>query len=106
KRDKDPMFANVDAPGVGVIDRLTVDSYVEVPERYIPSYARPVLGLARRLFPFISGSGYSIKIGPFPKGMPVGLLTNVDLLGQEMTPEEQEAHQKRLLALLKRAKSE
>src|SRR6185436_5974871 len=78
RRDKDPLFANENRPGVGVIDRITVDSYVEVPEGYIPAPLRGLVGLSRRLFPFIGGSGYSVKLGPFPKGMPVGLMTNLD----------------------------
>jgi hypothetical protein len=106
KRRKDPLFASMDGPGLGIIDRMTTDSYLEVPERYIPAYARALLPLARRLFPFITGSNYSIRIGPFPAGMPVGLLTNVDLLGAELPEAEQRAHQKRLVALAKRATDE
>ena len=106
KRDKDSLFNNLAGPGVGVIDRFTVDSYLEVPENYIPGYARPILGIARRAFPFITGSGYSVRIGPFPKGFPVGLLTNIDLLGSELPPEERKAHGRHLLDLLRRAKGE
>lgn len=105
KREKDPLFANENGPGVGIIDRLTVDSYLEVPEGYIPDYLRPLVGLSRRLFPFIGGSGYSVKIGPFPKGMPIGLITNMDLLGFELSPAERQAHKKKVLTLLKHTKS-
>jgi hypothetical protein len=87
-----------------VIDRLTVDSYVDVPEGYIPAALRGFVGLSRRLFPFIGGRGYSVKIGPFPKGMPVGLMTNLDLLGDDLPPAEREAHKKKLLTLVKHAK--
>jgi hypothetical protein len=104
RRDKDPLFANENRPGVGVIDRITVDSYVEVPEGYIPPALRGLVGLSRRLFPFIGGSGYSVRIGPFPKGMPVGLMANMDLLGDELPPAERAAHKKKLLALVKHAK--
>jgi hypothetical protein len=103
RRDKDPLFANENRPGVGVIDRITVDSYVEVPEGYIPGALRGLVGLSRRLFPFIGGSAYSVKLGPFPKGMPVGLMTNMDFLGDELPPAEREAHKKKVLALLKDA---
>ena len=44
KRDKDPLFANENGPGVGVIDRTTVDSYVEMPEAYIPDHLRGLVG--------------------------------------------------------------
>jgi len=106
KRDKDPLFANENGPGVGLIDRLTVDSYLEVPEGYIPDYLRPLVGLTRRLLPLLGGNGASVKIGPFPKGMPVGLITNVDILGAELPPAEQQAHQQRILTLLKHARTE
>ena len=42
RRDKDPLFANENGPGVGVIDRITVDSYLEVPEGYIPGASASV----------------------------------------------------------------
>ena len=106
KRDKDALFANENGPGVGVIDRITVDSYLEVSEGYIPDYLRPLVGVGRRLFPFLTGNGYSVKIGPFPKGMPIGLITNIDLLGSELTPAEREEHKKNVLTLLKRSKDE
>jgi hypothetical protein len=77
-----------------------------VSEGYIPEHLRPLVGLGRRLFPFIGGDGYSVKIGPFPKGMPIGLITNVDILGSELPPDQQKAHRERLLTLFKRAKRE
>jgi len=106
KREKDALFLNETGPGVGIIDRITVDSYLEVSENYIPDYLRPFVTVGRRLFPFITGGDYSIKIGPFPKGMPIGLITNMDMLGSELTPAEQEEHRKKVLSLLRRTKEE
>jgi hypothetical protein len=108
RREKDQLlFANMKGPGVGVIDRITVDSYLEVPEGYIPPYLRPLIGVGRRLFPFlVGGSGYSVKIGPFPKDFPIGLVTNMDMLGSELPQAQQEAHRKRVLELLKATKRE
>jgi mono/diheme cytochrome c family protein len=103
RREKDPLFANEHGPGIGVIDRLTVDSYFDVPDGYIPDYLRGIVGLSRALFPALGGSGYSVKIGPFPKGMPVGLLTNIDLLGDDLPPEQRKAHVGKLLALVTHA---
>jgi len=103
RRPKDPLFANQTGPGVGIIDRITVDSYLEVPEAYISPPVRPLIGVGRKLFPFIGGEGGSVKIGPFPKGMPIGLITNIDLLGEDLTPEEQRAHREKLIQLAKRA---
>jgi hypothetical protein len=103
RRAKDALFAGVDGPGVGVIDRITVDSYLDVPEGYIPAALRPLVGLSRKLFPFIGGEGASARVGPFPKGMPIGLITNMDLLGEDLPPDAREAHRRKLIALVKRA---
>jgi hypothetical protein len=103
RRQKDPLFANETGPGVGVIDRLTVDSYLEVPESYISAPLRPLIRLSRRWFPFIGGEGDSVRVGPFPKGMPIGLLTNIDLLGEDLSEEERDRHRGKLRTLIKRA---
>jgi hypothetical protein len=105
RREKDPVFANENGPGVGAIDRLTVDSFLDVPEGYVPPHLRALVGLGRRLFPFIGGDRYSVRIGPFPKGFPVGLITNTDLMGADVPGAEQRAHRRRVLALFKHAKS-
>jgi hypothetical protein len=104
RRQKDPLFANENGPGVGVIDRLSVDSYVDVPARYVPGYLRPLVDLSRSLFPGVIGSGPSLKIGPFPKGMPIGLITNIDLLGSDLSPDDRKKHVRNLFALLTHAK--
>jgi hypothetical protein len=106
RRPKDPMFANQTGPGVGVIDRITENSYLEIPEPYISPPIRPLIGFARRFFPFIGGEGGSVRLGPFPKGMPIGLIMNLDLLGEDMTPAQQEEHRRKLIGLLKKAASE
>src|SRR6185436_1255542 len=93
-------------PAAGFIDRITVDSYVDVPENYVPLALRGLVRISHRLFPFVGGKGASISIGPFPKGFPIGLLTNLDLLGGEMAPAEQKQHRDLLLKLLVRAKKE
>jgi hypothetical protein len=103
RRLKDPLFGSESSPGVGVIDRITVDSYIEVPEPYISPPLRPFVRLSRRLFPFIGGEGASIRIGPFPKGMPISLLTNLDILGEDLAEEERREHRRKLIRLLRRA---
>jgi hypothetical protein len=105
RREKDELFAKDDGPGVGIIDRFTVDSYVEVPESYLPPPVRSLVGIGRRLFPFVGGYGNSLKIGPFPKGFPVGLVTNMDFLGSDLPESQRKAHKERVTALLKHAKS-
>ena len=104
KRDKDDiLFKNRTGPTVGVIDRITVDSFLEVPEAYISVPLRPLIRVARRIFPFIGGEGASVRVGPFPKGFPIGLLTNLDLLGEDMNESQRDEHRERLVRLLKRA---
>ena len=103
RREIDPLFAARTAPTVGVIDRITVDSYLEVSEAYISVPLRPLVTLSRRIFPFLGGEGASVRVGPFPKGMPIGLITNLDLLGEDLPPAEQEAHRDRVRNLVKRA---
>jgi len=92
KRDRDETLFPTPGPGTGIIDRFTVDSYLEIPKGYLPKLLQPLIGL----FP---GGGSYLRIGPFPKGMPVGLLSNMDLMGADLTPEERAAHPKVLLKL-------
>ena len=82
RRPKDPIFANENGPGVGVIDRTTADSVIWVPRGYIPDGLRRLLGLGQRVFPFLFENG-EVRIGPIPKGTPVNLLANIDLLGAD-----------------------
>jgi len=57
------------------------------------------------LVPTIGGTGRSVKIGPFPKGFPIGLMANMDLLGSDLSPAERDVHRKKLLTLLDHAKA-
>ena len=104
RRERDGVFGDERGPGVGVIDRLTVDTYLDIPNGYLPPFLRGFLGLGRRLFPFVTSGNYSVRIGPFPKGFPIGLLTNADMLGAELTGEEQREHRRNLLRLVGNAK--
>ena len=82
QRDKDPIFANENGPGVGVIDRHDRrQRRSEVPEGYVPDDLRPLLGVGQRLFPFLFSETARSRSVRFPKGIPVGLLANLDLLG-------------------------
>jgi hypothetical protein len=106
RREKDPIFAGESGPGIGVIDRTNAESVIWVPEGYVPGTLRPLLGLGRRLFPFLFRDG-SIEVGPIPPGYPVNLLANVDILGPEdQTPEERRERRRTLLRVLKTAKDD
>ncbi len=107
RRRTDDLFTKlgISGPGVGWIQRTTMESYLRVPEGYIPDNLRGLLGVGQRLFPFLFRNG-RIEIGPFPQGIPVSLVTNMDVSGAELPPEQQRAHRERLLALLKTMKRE
>ena len=107
RRRTDDLFTKlgIAGPGVGWIQRTTTESYLRVPEGYIPDNLRRLLGVGQRLFPFLFRDG-RIEIGPFPQGTPVSLVTNMDVSGAELPPEQQRAHRERLLALLKTMKRE
>lgn len=100
KRDKDPVFGDK-VPGV--IDRTTATSYLRIPKGYLPEVFQDLSLLEDSLFPSIFEKG-GIEIGPIPAGTPVNLLSNVNLLPEDMTPLERIAHQKKVLKLLVRLK--
>jgi hypothetical protein len=76
KRDKDLILGDK-IPGR--IDRTTEQSYLRVSPGYLPDFLQGSSGFLSRHFPAIFGDE-GIEIGPLPKGTPVGLLANLDLL--------------------------
>ena len=107
RRRTDDLFTklNITGPGVGWIQRTTVDSYIRVPEGYIPEGLRGLLGIGQRLFGFMLRDGM-VEIGPIPKGTPVSLVTSMDVLGAELPEAQRKEHLKNLTALLKQVKDE
>jgi hypothetical protein len=99
KRQKDSLLPQLP----GTIDRTTETSYLTIPAGYLPDLLQPLLGLGARLFPAIFGSG-EVRLGPIPKGTPVDLLANLDLLGEGLEGEQKSAHQKKVLDLLLKMK--
>jgi hypothetical protein len=105
RRDKDPVFT-ADGPGVGVIDRTTTTSFVNIPIGFIPDRFRGLLDISARFFPFLySEQDQRVTIGPIPKGTPVGLIANLDMLGDAADNLADRAQrQARVLALVLKAK--
>ena len=94
------------ANGVGVIDRTDNESEIWIPAGYIPDGLRPLLGLGRRLFPFLF-RGDAVVIGPIPPGYPINLLANIDIIGpDDLTPKERAERKQTLLRTLKQAKDD
>jgi hypothetical protein len=96
KRDRDTLIPDK-VPGV--IDRTTETSYITIPAGFLPVSFRPLLSPAHRLLPAIFGEE-DIVLGPIPKGTPVGLLANLDLLGEGLSGDAKIRHQEKVLALL------
>ena len=69
----------------GVIDRTTARSYVRIPKGHLPDFLQGIVELEEKILPDVQllpsifkESG--IEIGPIPKGTPVNLLTNLNVL--------------------------
>jgi hypothetical protein len=85
------------------MDRTTESSYLTVPPGFLPDLLKPLLGPGERLLPAVFGDG-EVRIGPIPKGTPVGLLANLDLLGEGLQGEQKREHQKKVVDLLLKMK--
>jgi hypothetical protein len=94
-RQKDSLLPQLP----GTIDRTTETSYLTVPAGYLPDLLRPLLGAGSRLLPAVFGDG-EVRIGPIPKGTPINLLANLDLLGEGLEGEQKAEHLKRVVDLL------
>jgi len=100
KRDKDPVLGDK-VPGL--IDRTTKSSYLRVPVGYLPSFAPKVAPLVKKLAPAVVGKD-GIELGPIPAGTPVNLLSNMNLLPDNLTAKQKLAHDRKLLGLLLKVK--
>lgn len=102
KRDKDSVLGDK-IPGV--IDRTTATSYLRVPAGFLPDFLQDLLDPAARWFPWLVGAG-GIQIGPIPAGTPVDLLANIDLVGENLSPEQKLDRDKKVLGLLLKIKND
>ena len=100
RRDRDQLLGTR-IPGL--IDRTTQTSYIRIPAGFVPPSLRPLLSLNHRLLPAVFGEE-DIVIGPIPKGTPVDLLANMDLLGEGLPADQRLAHQERVVKLLVKMK--
>jgi hypothetical protein len=87
----------------GRIDRTTEKSYVRIEPGYLPDFLKPLQSIGQRLLPALFSNG-GVVLGPVPKGTPVDLLANLDLLGEGTTVAEKLQHQQRVLGLLLKMK--
>lgn len=102
KRDKDPILGDK-VPGL--IDRTTTRSYLRVPNGYLPDFLQGIVELEERilpdvqLLPAIFKEG-GIEIGPIPKGTPVNLLTNLNVLPDDVGWIDRLMHKRKVASLL------
>jgi len=78
-REKDPLLGSK-IPGK--IDRTTAPSYLGISAGYLPRALRPMLGMLSTILPGVfssEGPKRGVLVGPFPTGMPVELLANLQL---------------------------
>jgi hypothetical protein len=76
KRDKDEVLGDK-IPGR--IDRTSQRTYLRVSTGYLPDSLQPLVGPGSRFLPWLFGQD-GIEIGPIPKGTPVNLVMNLNLL--------------------------
>jgi len=100
KRDKDSILGDK-IPGL--IDRTTQQSYLRVGSGFLPDFLQGSSGFWSRHFPWLV-SDNGIEIGPLPKGTPVGLLANFNLLSDSPDLIERARHDAQVLDLLLKVK--
>jgi hypothetical protein len=99
KRQKDEILGDK-VPGV--IDRTTARSYVTISKGYQPELLVDLLKPFRDELRLVNDRG-DIEIGPIPKGVPVGLIANLDLRPDRMGLADRIEHKLKLGALLVKA---
>ena len=107
KRDKDDRLGDR-IPGPSKILRTTSRSYLRVPAGYLPGELIPFSewgAWLNRLAPWAFDSEGDLVLGPIPKGTPVSLLSNIELLSESTDLEDRAAHTKRLIGTVFKLKS-
>ncbi len=107
-RRKDPLIGDkVDGPSW--IQRTTTTSYLKVPAGYLPTLGMLDWGpwfrhWAHVILPWAFTQDGDLQIGPIPRGTPVNLIANIQLLAESPRPEDKAAHAKQLVSVLIKVK--
>jgi hypothetical protein len=96
KRDKDSVLGDK-IPGA--IDRTTQQSYLRVGAGFLPDFLQGSGGFFSRHFPWLVGDE-GIEIGPLPKGTPVSLIANLNILYEGSNLLERGKYDAEILKLL------
>ena len=99
KRAKDPVLGDK-IPGI--IDRTTARSYVTIPTGFQPDLLVTLLKPFRDSLRLVNERG-DIELGPIPAGVPVGLISNIDLRPDHMGLVDRVKHDGKLLSFLVKA---
>lgn len=96
-REKDALLGDK-IPGK--IDRTTDDAYLIISYGYLPDAIQKLRGIARFFPGLIDDKDKIVKIGPIPKGTPVGLIANINPLSASSDPVERAKHDDAVLKLV------
>ena len=102
KRDKDPFIGDR-IPGPSKIFRTTSRSYLKVASGYLPGELIPFGewgAWLNRLLPWAFDKEGDLQLGPIPKGTPVNLLANIELMSESTNLEDRAAHLKKLVTVV------
>lgn len=97
----------------GLIDRTTEQSWVKVPEGYLPEPLQDLLGPLHRWFPWLFTPGgwlswlfgeAGVEIGPIPKGTPINLLANLNLRSESRDLGDRAGHARKLVDVVLKMK--
>jgi hypothetical protein len=106
RRKKDPIIGDK-VPGPSYIQRTTATSYLKVAAGYLPGDLSKAMDWAEwsnHLLPWLFDASGDLQIGPIPKGTPVNLIANIQLLSETPLPEDKKQHYERLFTVIKKVK--
>ncbi len=101
RRKKDAEFGDK-VPGL--MDRVTEQSYLTIPRGFQPDFLVKLFQPFRDDLPWLFDADGDIRLGPIPRGTPIGLLSNLDLRQDQADPLDRIDHDVKLLKLLVRIK--
>jgi hypothetical protein len=101
KREVDSVLGD---KGVGLIDRTTETSYLSAPPGYLPDSVVALRKPLAWLFPRFFDSTGAVKIGPIPKGTPIGLLGDLNIVSEKTDFGSEFANAVKVLSAASRAK--
>jgi hypothetical protein len=102
-RKKDQIIGDK-VPGPSYIPRTTTTSYLKVPVGYLPTalleWGPWFKHWAHVILPFVFTEDGDVQIGPIPKGTPINLISNIELILDSPYIEDKAAHAEKLVVTL------